>query len=506
MKAAKRTIAIMTTSNKKRSQGKEFEFEKARSPTKRLKGFLPSKQKSTKSNKKVRQSVTWSTTVPENKVAERTIPRKGTPPRPARPSSANAGCTGPSSNSSTGRANNASIPSCITIINSEIPYGTGTPLGGGQDHVDVAECRAAAIKSSQLAVRMARSRALEAEASLELSRRRERQAMKALLDASNERIKAEKDDEAAKNDMKGAGEYLTELLKRSNIASGHTCTAKNVDVSGYETYGIAAESTTTEFQRNYSIDVEDKDDGASRSDDIKAAKDASLKGIPATIIVHVSKDQSIGSNMIEDVKRGTAEFETYPINKVSKGTPSAKVAKEEEPAIIDVKDKRMMCTYSKRMGSYTGQGRTNAETGAFEQHGEGYMIISDSVFRGSFVSNKREGHGSDLNSRGFGYTGEWKDDKKHGFGSTKDAAGLSEGRWENDNRVGPHTYWFHDGKMCLKNHINNRDLCGPSLTFSSNCGTVKSFEDGVLEVIKPELAAYYVQQMGASVPSPRKLF
>ena len=176
----------------------------------------------------------------------------------------------------------------------------------------------------------------------------------------------------------------------------------------------------------------------------------------------------------------------------------------------------MICPTTKRMGSYSGQGRANEDTGEFERHGEGCMAIdgSDYIYRGEFVENKRHGHGCELNSKGRGYSGEWRNDMKHGHGSITDEACISGGRFENDQRVGPHAYHFSDGRACLKNHANNRDLCGPCLAFSACRRYVRACNDGDVEVVEQGMLSTYLDRMiyhaddgtllRATVPSPRK--
>jgi len=486
----------MTKMTKKRRQSKIFDLEMVCTPTKRPKSLI-SDACTSSSNKKLSHGITWSTTVPENRLGQRIIPRKGTP-RPKKrkedqPERIPAGIQPSTTYSST-----AIAPSTSTRKNNTC---------------SISKDRAIAIKSSRLAVDMARSRASTAAISLERAKRREEQAKKLLIEASSESLLAQQEHENATRDMKGAAEYLLELLQRDNAAfwpnsaaaaciGDDSCASRDDTTNGckYKPDVVATEEATYELKGYNACDEEVKDDD-SNDDDANEPKRTETNDES-----NVVPRGDVGKERPTIVNNG-AEIDRTTLVTASKVASHEKETEEEEAVIENVKDKGMKCTYSKRMGSYTGQGRRNAETGEFERHGEGYMTMngSDVVFRGDFAANRRHGKGSDLNAKGFGYTGEWKDDQKHGFGSTKDAACLSEGRWENDNRVGAHTYWFSDGKMCLKNHINNRDLCGPSLTFSPSCGTVKSFEDGVLEVVKPEMVALYVEQMGASVPSPRKL-
>lgn len=520
---------MVIENTKKRRQSKVFDLEEASTPTKRLKSG---------------DNVTWSATVPKNKVVEeRTIPRKGTP-RPKKEKSSPSTCTAidvvamppaatekedPPEKSSLSTsiiamppaaAEKEDPPEMIPIVvepsASTVPTGSNcrptcstneiTPPAGGEILVKLAEDRAIAIKSSRLAVDMAKSRASQAKLSLERAKRREEQAKALLVEASSERYLAEQEHEAATSDMKGAADYLLELLQGGDASKALvvTGTSSDVDASSLSCQGdktVACSGIPATNERKDEAEIVAVESTASElaegHDTLKAkGKDEKQGDSCSDINANVNK---VGSELEDDTRNGAF------IEESSVASPEKKEA--EQPDIEDVKDKRMMCSHNKEMGSFTGQGRINSDTGEFERHGEGYMTTngSDSVYRGEYCSNMRNGHGADLNQKGYGYTGGWRNDQKHGLGTTRDAACVSKGRWEHDNRVGPHSYWFNDGKACLKNHINNRDLCGPSLTFSRDRMTVKSYDDGVVEVVKPEMVKSILEEMGASIPSPSKL-
>jgi hypothetical protein len=55
------------------------------------------------------------------------------------------------------------------------------------------------------------------------------------------------------------------------------------------------------------------------------------------------------------------------------------------------------------------------------------------------------------------YTGEWKDDMKHGKGKMEFAVEqyTSEGGWENDGMEGAHTVTHRDGKVRRQRWVGN---------------------------------------------------
>lgn len=409
-----------------------------------------SQQQQEPPNKK-QKAVIWSATVPDNRVGKRTVNRMDTPKKPK------------------------AIPTTSAVESS-----LSTKENSGKVHLQIDGNRAIAIKSSRLAVDVAKCRASQAELSLERAKRREHQAKAALLEAASERFLAEQEKDAASHGVKKAADYLLNLLQ-----GGGEDVSANANT-------IACIGT--------------------------ADKGLSLLGVHACQAKNI--DANAGKHVLSSsLVTAEADLSDLPLplkkeDPQSKSPPAA--ALKEQPSLKTVKDKRMVCPTTKQMGSYSGQGRTNKETGEFERHGEGCMSLDgcDFVYRGEFCANMRHGHGCELNAKGHGYSGEWRNDTKYGHGSICDVACISGGRFENDQRVGPHAYHFADGRACLKNHVNNRELCGPSLAFSACRRYVRVCNDGDVEVVKQGMLSFYLDQMTmnaddgtilrATVPSPRK--
>lgn len=403
-------------------------------------------------NKK--QAVLWSATVPDNRVGKRTVNRMDTPKKPL------------------------AIPTT-----SAVEASLSTKENAGRVRLQIDGNRAIAIKSSRLAVDVAKCRASQAELSLERAKRREHQAKAALLEAASERFLAEQEKDAAAHGVKKAADYLLNLLQGGEDANANVIACIGTADKGLTLLGEHA--------------------CQAKNIDANAGKDSSFSGDTC-----VEADLSTCKN-------------AHPLP-LKKEDPQSKsplpvATPKEQPDLETVKDKRMVCPTTKQMGSYSGQGRTNKETGEFERHGEGCMTLDGSnfVYRGEFVANLRHGHGCELNAKGHGYSGEWRNDKKYGHGSICDVACISGGRFENDQRVGPHAYHFADGRACLKNHVNNRELCGPCLAFSACRRYVRVCNDGDVEVVKQGMLSFYLDRMKyraddgtilrATVPSPRKI-
>ena len=436
---------------------------------------------------KKQKAVLWSATVPDNKVGKRVVNRRDTPkkPKPASPSSSSQ--------------ENENVPSRV--------------------HLQIDGNRAIAIKSSRLAVEMAKCRASQADLSLERAKRRENQVRAALLEAASERYLAEQEKDAAAHGVKKAADYLLNLLQG------------NEDVVADDSVALACIGTADKGLSLLGVDTNSgKDMSISNTCTRRVIPEAPLT-VSQPLPSHAAREQgseersqanqtpSITSFSGDTCKEADLNGKSWPLL-LKKEAPQSKSppnVPRDEFTLEIVKDKRVICPTTKKVGSYSGQGRTNKETGQFERHGEGCMTVdgSDFVYRGEFVANLRHGHGCELNAKGHGYSGEWCNDKKYGHGSICDVACISGGRFENDQRVGPHAYHFGDGRACLKNHVNNRDLCGPCLAFSACRRYVRVCNDGDVEVVKQGMLSFYLDRMKyraddgtilrATVPSPRKL-
>ena len=463
---------LINTSSSKRARGDGSSCNSSQSPQ---------EEPPTKKQK----AVLWSATVPDNKVGKRVVNRRDTPkkPKPASPSSSSQA--------------NENVPSRV--------------------HLQIDGNRAIAIKSSRLAVDMAKCRASQADLSLERAKRRESQVKAALLEAASERYLAEQEKDAAAHGVKKAADYLLNLLQG------------NEDDGANGSVALACIGTADKGLSLLGVDASSGKD-VSISNTRKVMPEAPLTDSQPSLS-HAAREQGSeersqanqtpsitafsGDACIEADSNGKSR--PLPLKKEAPQSKSPPIATSDELILEVVKDKRVICPTTKKVGSYTGQGRTNKETGQFERHGEGYMTMpgSDFVYRGEFVANLRHGHGCELNAKGHGYSGEWRNDKKHGHGSICDVACISGGRFENDQRVGPHAYHFADGRACLKNHVNNRDLCGPCLAFSACRRYVRVCNDGDVEVVKQGMLSFYLDRMKyhaddgtilrATVPSPRKL-
>ena len=429
---------------------------------------------------KKQKAVLWSATVPDNRVGKRMVNRRDTPKKP-----------------------NA-IPAT-----SSVELSSSTKENAGTVHLQIDGNRAIAIKSSRLAVDMAKCRASQAELSLERAKRREHQAKAALLEAASERFLAEQEKDAASHGVKKAADYLLNLLQGGEDASAHDNAIACIGTAdkGLSLLGVHAS--------------QDKNIDANAGKDMQNSPLVTSPVIPSPVVTDRAKqapNSSFSGNntcVEEDSSKNAHPLPLKKRNPQSK-LPAAAAQKEQQD-LETVKDKRMVCPTTKQMGSYSGQGRTNKETGEFTRHGEGCMTLDgcDFVYRGEFVANMRHGHGCELNAKGHGYSGEWRNDKKYGHGSICDVACISGGRFESDQRVGPHAYHFADGRACLKNHVNNRDLCGPCLAFSACRRYVRVCNDGDVEVVKQGMLSFYLDRMKyhaddgtilrATVPSPRKL-
>ena len=425
----------------------------------------PQSQEPEPPNKKQKKAVLWSATVPDNQAGKRTVARKDTPKKG---------------------------PTCTAkALSKDTCTSTSTPLPDKVHQELIDGYRAIAIKASRLAVDMANCRASQADISLERAKRREQQAKAALQEAASERFLAEQEKEAAAHGTKKAADYLLGLLQRSEAVGANDC-ATCTGMAGKGLSQVPKTSNNTEPSLVVSP--------------IIPSRTAKAPSVNSTHATRFEKTLAGDANVVSSPQ---------PLKVEPPAPPTVAVA-EKHPLIEVVKDKRMICPTTKRMGSYSGQGRANEDTGEFERHGEGCMAIdgSDYIYRGEFVENKRHGHGCELNSKGRGYSGEWRSDMKHGHGSITDEACISGGRFENDQRVGPHAFHFRDGRACLKNHVNNRDLCGPCLAFSACRRHVRVCNDGDVEVVKQGMLSTYLDRMiyhaddgtllRATVPSPRK--
>jgi len=337
---------------------------------------------------------------------------------------------------------------------------------------------------------VAKCRASQADLSLERARRREDQAKAALLEAASERFLAEQEKEAAAHGVKKAANYLLGLLQGNEVVDA-------------DDNAIACISSAAKGLRQL---------GGCQAKEIDANADVG-KGVPSHNGTEATDEPSPAANPVlsssDDVKQ------SLPLKRGDLPSTSLLVAPKEQLILTTVKDKRVVCPSTKRLGSYSGQGRKNEETGEFERHGEGCVALDGCsfIYRGEFFANLRHGHGCELNAKGHGYSGEWRNDKKHGHGSISDEACISGGRFENDQRVGPHAYHFRDGRACLKNHVNNRDLRGPCLAFSPCRRHVRVCNDGDVEVVKQGMLSIYLDRMKyhaddgtiirATVPSPK---
>ena len=372
-------------------------------------------------NKKQKKAVIWSATVPDNRLGKRSVARNDTPKK--RPVVAES----------------SSEDTCTS---------TSTPI---PDKVHQELYRAIAIKASRLAVDMANSRASQADISLERAKRREKQAKAALQEAASERFLAEQEKEAAVHGTKKAADYLLGLLQRSE-AVGANDSATCIGMAGKDLSQVPQTSNNAEPSLVVSP--------------IIPSRTKKAPSISSTDAVQFEKTRAGDANVVPSSQRLTVE---------PPAPPTVAVA-EKHPLIEVVKDKRMICPTTKRMGSYSGQGRANEDTGEFERHGEGCMAIdgSDYIYRGEFVENKRHGHGCELNSKGRGYSGEWRKDMKHGHGSITDEACISGGRFENVQRVGPHAYHFKDERACLRITSITVICAGPVWPFPLADGTFGS--------------------------------
>lgn len=412
---------------------------------------------------KKQKAVLWSATVPDNRVGKRAVNTRDTPQKPkAIPTTS------------------AVEPSAVEP--SAVEPSSSTKGNAGGVHLQIDCNRAIAIKSSRLAVDMAKCRASQAELSLERAKRREHQAKAALLEAAGERFLAEQEKEAAAHGVKKAADYLLSMLQ-----GGQRCQANNID--------------------------------ANAGKDMQTSPPLTNPAIPSRVAIDEAK-QAPNSSFIDGTcveADSSKNAHPLPLKKQDPQSKSPPPAPKEQSDLETVMDKRMECPTTKQTGLYSGQGRTNKETGEFERHGEGCMTLDgcNFVYRGEFVANLRHGHGCELNAKGHGYSGEWRNDRKYGHGSICDVACISGGRFENDQRVGPHAYHFDDGRACLKNHVNNRDLCGPCLAFSACRRYVRVCNDGDVEVVKQGMLSFYLDRMKyhaddgtilrATVPSPKKM-
>ncbi|GAX17667.1 amyotrophic lateral sclerosis 2 protein [Fistulifera solaris] len=104
-------------------------------------------------------------------------------------------------------------------------------------------------------------------------------------------------------------------------------------------------------------------------------------------------------------------------------------------------------------GGYNGKG---------EKHGEGVMTWSNGdVFKGTFVNDKRCGHGtiefSGANQDGGEYVGEWRDDKMHGDGTRRYPNGdMYVGNFDEGKREGEGRFYFSNGDMYFGEWKNNQ--------------------------------------------------
>mmetsp|Transcript_20820 Transcript_20820/g.59681 ORF Transcript_20820/g.59681 Transcript_20820/m.59681 type:complete len:506 (-) Transcript_20820:678-2195(-) len=433
-------------------------------------------------NKKQKKAVLWSATVPDNQVGKRTIIRKDTPKkRPAAESSNTI------EQSSLEKENDARV------------------------HFEIDGNRAVAIKSSRLAVDMAKCRASQAGISLERAKRREKQAKAVLLEAANERYLAEQEKEAAAQGTKKAADYLLDVLQGSDVV-GTDDTVTCIGMSGKGRSLLErCQSMGTDIYAAVASD-EDVPSHTIEQPEARYNPEPSIVASPTIPSRTTKEERSTGDTIgkqapcissndditLEKTRADDTKVSSLLLKKEQPlPTTAAAAAAEKDPIIENIKDKRIMCPATKRIGSYSGQGRANEETGEFERHGEGCMTIEgcDFIYRGEFAANLRHGHGCELNAKGHGYSGEWRNDVKHGHGSITDEACISGGRFEDGQRVGPHAYHFGDGRACLKNHINNRDLCGPCLSFSACRRYARVCNDGDVEVVKQGMLSFYLDRM-----------
>lgn len=104
-------------------------------------------------------------------------------------------------------------------------------------------------------------------------------------------------------------------------------------------------------------------------------------------------------------------------------------------------------------GSYNNRG---------EKHGEGVMTWSNGdVFKGSFVNDKRRGHGTitfnGSNQDGGEYVGEWLDDKMHGSGTRRYRNGdMYAGTFVAGKRQGEGRFYFANGDLYCGKWNNNQ--------------------------------------------------
>lgn len=115
-------------------------------------------------------------------------------------------------------------------------------------------------------------------------------------------------------------------------------------------------------------------------------------------------------------------------------------------------------------GSYNNKG---------EKHGAGVMKWSNGdVFKGTFVNDKRRGHGTiefnSVNQDGGEYVGEWLDDKMHGCGTRRYPNGdMHVGNFHEGKREGEGRFYFSNGDMYYGEWKNNQ-MHGPGNYYFSS--------------------------------------
>lgn len=108
-----------------------------------------------------------------------------------------------------------------------------------------------------------------------------------------------------------------------------------------------------------------------------------------------------------------------------------------------------------------------------QKSGYGEMRYFDSIYRGNWKKDRRNGHGILIQNNGKRYEGEWLDDKRHGFGIEELPSKYRyEGRWKLGNYHGKGRYTqangrYYDGDWFENQpHGNGMEFCEDGATYS----------------------------------------
>ena len=94
--------------------------------------------------------------------------------------------------------------------------------------------------------------------------------------------------------------------------------------------------------------------------------------------------------------------------------------------------------------------------------------MEGNVYEGEYQDLEKSGEGTMTYKNGDAYCGQWKNDKRHGYGVYKFAKldQVAEGTYENNKEIGIHFFTSNDGTMRQKLFPEGKWIDEPRETFA----------------------------------------